>query len=163
MRIQLFLFSDYSAIKINDAEVASKIFEFLASNTNVEWSNLGYSFNGENTNVITTIRSNDTEKGFYLYIKDLKTYDFFLNKFDHSHPQNSPYPSGFSIEDGPGDIQAVKSLKNLYKGNVTSRIFIPAYNIYVNYDENSNINDFNNIKSRISWIKNVNRLFNVSF
>ena len=145
MRIQLFLFSDYSAIKINDEEVASKIFEFLASNTNVEWSNLGYSFNGENTNVITTIRSNDTEKGFYLHIRKMKGIS--LKSYDHSHPENSIYPSGIPGKTGDnGDIQAVGELNRRFNSNISARIFLPKYRMYVPYNENSNINDFEQAK-----------------
>ena len=45
-----------------------------------------------------------------------------------------------------GDIQAVGELNKRFNSNISSRIFLPKYRMYVPYNENSNINDFEQAK-----------------
>lgn len=70
-----------------------------------------------------------------------------LKSYDHSHPENSIYPSGIPGKTGDnGDIQAVGELNRRFNSNISARIFLPKYRMYVPYNENSNINDFEQVK-----------------
>jgi len=130
----------FNSIEVSDKNLAKSIFEFLSINTTVEWSNIGYSINGEDKNNVTCLMSQKSEYGFYLSIKDKK--DLVLRTFDHSHPGNSIYPSGISCKTGrDGDIQVLKDLNRVFNSNISARIFLPKYRMYVPYNENSNIND----------------------
>ena len=75
------------------------------------------------------------------FIRQLQ-FGYTIRKNVHSHPENTPYPSGFNEEE-PGDIQYAKKLTNLIKQSPTFQIYLPKKGKYINFGPNSIAADFN--------------------
>ena len=125
-----------------------QLFEFFATNTSVEWSQLLLGKNETNgLNIISTSHMNDTEKGIiFLYNKQYK-YGYTIRGHIHNHPNNSPFPSGLKTQ--KGDILFAKYLAKYSSKNNKStpffKIFIPKQLKYIYYNENSVETDFLNV------------------
>ncbi|OPZ16189.1 MAG: hypothetical protein BWZ05_02043 [Bacteroidetes bacterium ADurb.BinA245] len=95
---------------------AEKVFNFLADNTEVEFSLIGYSQNNEIKNLITTSHSDISDATGTLYVTNLVSNllvaDFKLLSHTHNHPKdNAWYPSSkgnSAVDNASGDTGAYK-------------------------------------------------------
>ena len=120
-------------------ENGTRLFEFLADNTNIEWSHFQLEEKGENGyNVISSTHLKDCDRSAHRKLKKFKADNCILRVFNHSHPNGIPYPSGTGEDDG--DMVLIKWIYENYTTDFTSSIYTPhgsttKYHPYdVNYE-----------------------------
>ena len=124
---------------------SNQLFEFLASNTKVEWSQLSMGVKGDNgLNVLSTSHLHSKDYSMNFLIKNKYQYGYTIRSHTHSHPQNRPYPSG--LKDNSGDMGFASWLNNLATAQGHNlpkyRIYLPTNGSYITYDANSIASDF---------------------
>lgn len=135
-----------------------KDFEFLARNTNVEWGLLKTQRGSSKNSFVTTSHLTDKEYASNNLIqKKLSVENYSISKKSHSHPSNNAAPSGsWSIEaynfepakprgtwgDNDGARWAKENMGNNNGQTITFKIYLTGTNKYINYDENSILQDY---------------------
>jgi hypothetical protein len=122
-----------------------QLFEFFANNTTVEWSQLQLGQKGDNgLNIVSTSHEQRTERSMPFLLNNQYKFGYTIRGHNHSHPGNTPYPSGFG--DDVGDIDFANSVTNisLKKGSGVPafKIYLPKTGKYIRYNRNSTIYDF---------------------
>lgn len=101
----------YNAYEISSKEKAVEMFEFLAKNTNAEWSRLNVSRGSINLNVLSTNHKESWTAASGRYLKK----DYLINEADHNHPKGNNNPSG--MYEPTGDcVTAELIFKSLVSG-----------------------------------------------
>ena len=131
--------TSYDVYRVRGDENGTRLFEFFADNTNVEWS---HSKNGKigsgGLNFITTSHGENNELGMkYLYIGQLKN-DYIIRELNHNHPNQDNRASGKTIEPTTqempgtwGDMGfSIPIINNCIKAGKP----IPKFNIYTSHD-----------------------------
>ena len=132
----------YDAYNISGDKNGTHLFEFLAKNTDVEWSKLSYGTSGNlGLNVLTTSHGTSSEGGMTNYVSKYVPLPYIIRSDTHSHPGNTPYPSGLT-QSNFGDVQYAKELTNMFRQNISFSIFLPDKNSYIQYSPNSTIYDY---------------------
>ena len=141
----------YDVFRIRDDKKGTALFELMANNTNVEWTQFKTGQSGDKgLNFITTSHSPDEEAaGTHLYNKQLR-FKYFIREHIHNHPTSIPVPSGMpgTIQEGEGDI-SFASYINSY--SQLHGYKLPIYKVYMKgygyneYNANSQVSDFINI------------------
>jgi RHS repeat-associated protein len=132
--------------KLRGDENSTKLFEFMANNTGVEWSQFMTGKAGDNgLNFLTTTGLKAKEAGAVdLYAGQLYA-GYSVRAHIHSHPYN-PFPSG--LDEGDKDIGFAKWLEDDYMSRYTGRakpvfkIFFVPSGEYVPYSKDSKREDF---------------------
>ena len=131
--------------------MALKLFEFLANNTGVEWSQTMTGVEGDKgLNFLTSGHASYTEPGVVDLINGQLRNGYTIRGHIHNHPSNTPYPSG--LNDGTGDIGFARSVTDWYTGKYPGRatpyfkIYTPGDGQYINYNQNSTTSDFFSIE-----------------
>ncbi|MCC8118732.1 MAG: hypothetical protein LIP09_08310 [Bacteroidales bacterium] len=134
--------TSFDLYKIKGEENAEKIFEFVTENNKVEWSLMKTGEKGKNgKNFLTTSHNESSEAGIpTLFFYQLR-FGYHLREFWHSHPYNTPIPSGFEIGDS-GDINFVRQMVAFGYDNVICKIYLPGLRKYINYNVNSTPDQF---------------------
>ena len=144
--------SEYNVYKVNGDENATKLFEFTAANTNVEWGLMRFNEGDQRLNYVTTSFNDRVEEGGVgLLNSDRYIQDQVLREHIHSHPINVPYPSGLpgsrEVRYGGGDVGLARNQTDWAKYKSYP---IPEFSIWVKptrtpipYSANSVITDFN--------------------
>ena len=83
----------YDCFKIRGDEDSTQLFEFLAANTDVEWSQAATGNEGIGASFITTSHQHSREEGMTHVIDNMLSYGYSVREFKHSHPENG-MPSG---------------------------------------------------------------------
>ena len=135
----------YDVYTMKGDDNSTQLFEFLADNTSVEWSQMRFGLEGKRgLNVLTTSHSENREFGSIDMLNKQYSYGYYMREDIHSHPHNTPIPSGFGEEyEGTGDMEYARQLQGIYP-HVKLKIYTPKTKRYINYDKDSTINDFNN-------------------
>ena len=125
---------------------AERLFRFMAENTSVEWSWLSMGIKGKKgLNVISTSHEDSREQAM-TYLLNSKYISFTIRSHTHSHPSNSPFPSGIFKGEKGGDTVFASMLTKaqLRRGRKTPlfRIYLPALQLYIPYTPFSTRNDF---------------------
>ena len=124
-------------LEVDNDNTGGELFEFLASNSSVEWSNIKLENNiTSEKNVITSSHEKGTDTNSSNVLEKARVSGETVRGHDHSHPQNTRNASdGVDVNGNPaGDIP----MKNwILEYNNTSnpvfRIFIPNTKDYINY------------------------------
>lgn len=124
---------------------AKKLFEFLATNSRVEWSQLLLGKKGDmGLNIISTSHETSTERSTRFLLESQYKYGYTIRGYIHNHPNNTPYPSGLDTRGsdiGFANYLTEISLKN--NGTVPSfQIFLHKSQKYINFNRNSTLSDF---------------------
>ena len=124
---------------------AKKLFEFLATNSRVEWSQLLLGKKGGmGLNIISTSHETSTERSTRFLLESQYKYGYTIRGYIHNHPNNTPYPSGLDTRGsdiGFANYLTEISLKN--NGTVPSfQIFLHKSQKYINFNRNSTLSDF---------------------
>jgi RHS repeat-associated protein len=117
-------FKDYDKYTVSGNENGTKLFEFLADNTKVEWGNIQYY---SDNSTITTSHHESKLTSFQDELMD--NFQVGVISLTHSHPQGTPYPSGLDNRKR-GDIDAARKLESRY-GRIKSYIYLPGNDKYV--------------------------------
>jgi len=154
----------FEIIQLKDNNDAKSVFEFLGKNTLVEWSHTSTLYGSSKVSFLSTSHDRKTERAINALLdKKLIPNGWIIKKHIHSHPSNTPYPSGtftyFPPEDSfeaPqnrgewGDIGFAKYTDSKYSENkprekqIVYQIFIPKTGKYIPYSKNSRYADFGN-------------------
>jgi RHS repeat-associated protein len=136
--------------KIRGDSIATVLFKFMVKNTPVEWSQIMTGVEGnKGLNFLTTTREERIEAGAGDLIHGQLYNGYSIRKLIHSHPGNTPYPSGLNDpEKKSGDIGFAKVIGEWYKERYKKQvqpifqIFTPTDGNYINYNANSEKSDF---------------------
>ena len=141
----------YDVFRIRDDAKGTALFELMANNTNVEWTQYKTGFAGkQGLNFITTGHSSEgNAASANLYYKQLR-FGYYIREHIHNHPGTMPVPSGMpgTIQEGTGDIAFASQIN---RNNENLGYKIPTYKIYTKgygyheYNANSQVPDFENI------------------
>ncbi|HMM16243.1 MAG TPA: RHS repeat-associated core domain-containing protein, partial [Petrimonas sp.] len=116
------------------------VFDFLADNTDVEFSLVEFSDKAEMKNVITTSYSKDHESYGSLIVKNLLRNDSKLVNHTHSHTKdNYPFPSNeynTAVEGASGDVGAYKIWSK--RQGSSFKVFVRHNGITREFDLNGN-------------------------
>jgi len=131
----------YDVYQVRGDKQGTSLFEYFAKNTSVEWSQMQTGFKGKRgLNYITTSHQHSTENGMTdLFDKQLKN-GYTLRSNVHSHPKNTPYPSG--LNGGSGDIPYAQKITDESTQNPSFKIYLPGKGTYVKFSPNSSPEDF---------------------
>ena len=131
----------YDVYQVRGDKQGTSLFEYLAQNTSVEWSLMQTGIKGKRgLNYITTSHQHNTEVGMTdLFDKQLRN-GYTLRSDTHSHPKNTPYPSG--LYGSQGDIPYAKWITDESKQNPRFKIYLPGKDSYVKFGPNSQPEDF---------------------
>jgi RHS repeat-associated protein len=130
---------------------AKKLFEFLASNSDVEWGriSIGQQANGptvQDTRITTSHNESSNKQLLNFvdkYLGEASTSGRLILEVTHSHPgKGADFPSGFRPDGSKtrivgGDRQVATYIENSYKKNrVVLGVYLPATNNYIYYNSN---------------------------
>ena len=148
----------YDLYEVNGDGNGKQLFEFLANNTFVEWSQIKTGKAGSSAkNYLTTSHDEAKEAGAAsLWAKSL--YKETIREMNHSHPNGIPIPSGLpgSSDYGKADISFAKSVTSYCNNNNMS---VPKFNVY---DCNGKYIPYN-ASSRISDYSKTMELYGITF
>jgi len=113
---------------------ASEVFEFMAANTEVEWSQTMTGIEGDKgLNFLSTGHLKASEPGIAKLLKGQLFNGYTLKEHRHNHPSNNPNPSGVPNSTVRGDLGFATSLGN--KGyKMVFRIYTANDCVYHPYD-----------------------------
>ena len=134
-------------------ENGKKIFEFLAKNTTIEFSHLLLGQQGDTgLNIISTSHDSAKERSINYLLESQYKNGYTIRAYIHSHPQNTPYPSGIDKRDK--DIGFSNKLTNISLKNGSGvpvfKIFLPKTGKYIEYNRGSSYDDFFNVWQAIN-------------
>jgi hypothetical protein len=98
---------------------------------------------------LTTSHEEKRESGMTYLINGQLRFGYTAREFNHSHPNNTPYPSGSF--DHPktgqpagtwGDVGFANGVSNIFKGNVKYNIYTPKDKSYINFNGNSSYKNY---------------------
>ena len=132
----------YDFYKVRGDDNGTELFEFVASNTNVEWSQAKMGQEGDKgLNYLTTSHEDRAERGMGNLINGQLRFGYTAREFNHSHPiSNKGIPSG--LEDGRKDIGFARDVSNIFGQNVKFNIFTPKTKEYHSYGPHSKKSDY---------------------
>jgi RHS repeat-associated protein len=130
---------DYDKYSVSGNENGTKLFEFMADNTKVEWGHIQYY---SDNSTITTSHGESSLTGNVRELID--NYQFGVKSVAHSHPGGTPYPSG--LDKRNADIGVAQLVENRY-GSVNSYVYLPGLDkhvreTYIPYNSGSQYFDF---------------------
>ncbi len=132
----------FDVYQIRGDNNGTSLFDFLADNTKVEWNQMKCGIEGNRgLNVLTTSHLEDTEYGSASMLSKQFLYGYTMREDIHSHPHNTPVPSGFGEHEGTGDMEYARYIQGI-RPNVKLKIYLPNTKSYIEYNKNSKVNDF---------------------
>jgi RHS repeat-associated protein len=143
-------------LQIKGNENGKQIFEFLAENTEVEWSCIKTKFGSSENAFITTSHEKTSEAGSTkLYSQKLIKQNYVILEDIHCHPRNTAYPSGsWTVPEKGftpvkrkgewGDTGHAHGInENIkQKQTVLYQIYLPKTKKYIKYNEDSSVYDY---------------------
>lgn len=124
---------NYFILRVKGDENSTKLFEFFADNTSVEWSHMKFSQQGEKVavNTISTSHGNDNDTSYGYILKHISQYGY-LRSYIHNHPSNIAVPSGLGPNSLGGDILALHNI--VYYSTLNGSLYPSSY-IYTSKDK----------------------------
>ena len=123
----------YDFMKINGDKSATGLFEFLTSNTDVEWGQVKF---GKSSNYLSTTHRTGVEVGAGILVtKLLKVDQNSVREHIHSHPVGNP-PSGFSPDSKiSGDKGSAEYMRlNYPNANYKLKVYEVPDKKYIEYN-----------------------------
>lgn len=143
----------YDVYKVRGDKNGTGLFEFMAANTTVEWSQAKTGIVGDKgLNFLTTSHYEGKEHGINRLYSGQLYAGYTIREQNHIHPDNTPYPSGsfnhpqYGKAGEWGDVGAsawvVGDRQKRGLSNPTFRIYLPRSKSYINYGPNSIRSDY---------------------
>ena len=131
----------YDVYMLHGDKRSTMLFEFLAQHTTVEWSQIKLGIKGEKgLNFLTTSHGHKEEAGSADLINKQLRFGYTIREDNHSHPENTPYPSG--MKDNEADIQYAQDVVKAMGQTPIFRIFLPTKKKYVTFTPYSTPEEF---------------------
>ncbi|SDL91895.1 RHS repeat-associated core domain-containing protein, partial [Sphingobacterium mizutaii] len=127
---------EYSSIKINNDIKATELFEFVAENSNVEWSLLRYD---KTSNILLTSNEENTERGASHFMAKIYKDKLQLRENIHSHPNWTDVgPSGFKTAERSlkNSDRAMAEFSEKYFPKAIFKVYQVRTKKYIRYDGN---------------------------
>ncbi len=124
---------NFNFMKIKEDKSATNLFEFLATNSDVEWAQIKF---GKSSNYLSTTHRTGVEAGAGVLIPKLITIDHYtIREHIHSHPGGTP-PSGYSPDSKlPGDKANAEFMHlNYPHANYKLKVYNVPDNKYIEYN-----------------------------
>ena len=132
--------NDYAFFETKNDEIGSSVFEFLAQNTSVEWSQFKTGTDELSTNYLSSSHEIDCDGGAASLINGrLSTLP--IREWTHSHPLNTEYPSGLDPSNISGDIPFTKIIERVNSIQAVYKIYLPGRRKYIDYNSKSSMLD----------------------
>ena len=132
----------YDVYTIRGDANATNLFEFMAENTSVEWGHMKLGIEGDKGyNVLTTSHEETAEYGAVDMFNKQYRFSYNMREHTHSHPHNTPRPSGITDDSTGEDMKFARQLQTFIP-QVKLKIYIPKTKKYINYNKNSTLKDF---------------------
>jgi len=132
----------YSYMQVNNDKAGTQLFEFVANNTQVEWSQIKF---GTTSNFISTGQLTGSEPGVADLVNNLLYSKSNVREQIHSHPYRDPAiykehgPSCFTereIKNGTGDRANYLWMKTYYpKSQTVFKVYDATTKDYYKYDD----------------------------
>ena len=144
----------YDIFRTRGDDASSRLFEFLATNTSVEWSQVKLGIGGDSgLNYLTTSHETGKEKAMPHLISTQLLNGYTFREHIHNHPSNNAVPSGMPKNENDvnndsleGDIGFATTVTSYLGYDIYFYIFIPKSGKYVRYTPESVKEDFNHPK-----------------
>lgn len=120
----------------------TEVFEFLAENTSVEWSQFKTEGKNGQDNYVSTSHGEHTDfSGSEVFLAHFR--EFSIQEAIHSHPSNIASPSGTDFNPNrQGDVQFAEWIDKYNQGKVIYKIYLPRERNYLEYNSGSTMADF---------------------
>mgnify|MGYP002515975470 CR=1 FL=1 len=143
----------YDVYQVRGDNYASGLFEFLANNTSVEWSQVQAGKSGKGgLNFLSTSHLRNEEFGMPDFMNKRLMHGYTLRSSIHSHTDNTPVPSG--LEKGKdGDIQYAGMVEMMTGQNPSFMIYLPKNGAYIPYRSDSREEEFKVIPLGVTTVK----------
>ncbi|MCB0846256.1 MAG: hypothetical protein KDE26_23555, partial [Bacteroidetes bacterium] len=131
--------TEYEYLKINNDNTATTLFEFVAKNTNVEWTQVKY---GTRSNFLSTSHLPGSESGGAHRVRVLGEGRYTVREHIHSHPGDTG-PSGFMPGDRAKDkgfAEWVNTYKKYFR-QLELKVYRAKSGIYIKYNHEGVINN----------------------
>ncbi len=132
----------YDAYKISGNTNGTSLFEFLASNTSVEWRQIKLN---NNIDYLLTSHSTNETTGIFSLLRNQVLSDCTVSAttINHSHPDGNSFPTGLGEQISDyGDVGAAHGVSLMLNYSPLFGIFVPQNNSYIPYGPNSTVWDF---------------------
>jgi hypothetical protein len=128
--------TSYDYMKVGNNETATKLFEFVAENSQVEWSQVKY---GSKSNYVSSSHNPTSESGGVDLMYNLLTTGYTVREHIHSHPnRKSSYhgPSGFHPRDkNSGDRELGEWINKYYPSKgIKLKVYEVPLKKYIQYN-----------------------------
>jgi hypothetical protein len=124
---------NYHYMKLNGDDKSNMLFEFVAKNSLVEWSQVKYN---SNSNYVSTSHNLSTELGGVHLLYQLHLQKVKIRAHIHSHPTTTNGPSGFGAGSTAfGDKNFAEWIKK-YNPTIRLWVFEVISNSYIEYNHN---------------------------
>lgn len=126
----------YSYVKMNNDEKSTELFEFVAENSNVEWSQVKF---GTKSSFVSTAFLPTPEPGGVDLMYGLLTKGYTVREHIHSHPKRKTNyfgPSGFHPKDkNSGDRKLGEWINDWYPNNgIRLKVYEASLKKYIEYN-----------------------------
>ena len=124
----------FSYIKMNNDDKATCLFEFVAQNSKIEWSQIKY---GKKYNYLSTAYKKHSEPGGIKLMYDLTVEKYTVREHIHSHPTSTTGPSGYhpSHKKGQDADKRYANWINKYNPSVKLKVYEVKTHKYIEFDE----------------------------
>lgn len=126
--------TDFNYIKMNNDAKATELFEFVAQNSKIEWSQIKY---GTKSNYLSTSFGKHSDPGGIKLMYDLTVGKYTVREHIHSHPTSTTGPSGYhpSHKKGQDGDKMYANWISKYNPSVKLKVYEVKTNKYIEFNE----------------------------
>ena len=124
--------TQFNYIKMNNDDKATKLYEFVAKNSKIEWSQIKYE---SKSNYLSTSYMKHSESGGVKLMYDLTVGKYTVREHIHSHPTSTTGPSGYHPSHKKGqdaDKRYAEWIKT-YNPSVKLKVYEVKTNKYIEF------------------------------
>ena len=117
---------NYDVYEMRGDNNSTKLFEFMAENTSVEWGHMKLGIEGDKGyNVLTTSHEERNEYGAADMLNKQYLGGYTIREHTHSHPLNTPRPSEYNPKTKTGDLGFALDLHK-FRPKVIFKLYLPG-------------------------------------
>jgi len=125
----------------NDTD-GTNAFEYLAENTDVEWSQTKTGKTSNNKNYLSTSHDALVDRNIKIVLNIIYKNKVHIREVNHSHPSGNLLPSGMRPKEGFaagewGDIEFARSTTKVFGYQISFNVYSPKKKKYIEFNQNS--------------------------